>query len=230
MRFFAKILSKIVGTPGTYIEEMMRAFVLLCKGNLKWDFFWPFLASPGLNITQKLLMTAPFEFICRRTLKRGKRNSPRFLSPNLSIHCLMPLILQTYIMLGRSGFLQRRNFLSEFMRIFLCEGMNFVRGKYFGFPPLLKWSLLIIFLIWILTFQASAKSGTHSSIGRKGHSFLEPGSLKIFSSRETNTTWRLKRKLEKKIVAYKYYKKKIPTLYILQKTIEQLLPNFKKFS
>ena len=39
MRFFAKILSKIVGTPGTYIEEMMRAFVLLCKGNLKWDFF-----------------------------------------------------------------------------------------------------------------------------------------------------------------------------------------------
>ena len=73
-----------------------------------------------------------------------------------------------------------------------------VQGKYFGFPPLLKWSLLIIFLIWILTFQASAKSGTHSSIGRKGHSFLEPGSLKIFSSRETNTTWRLKRKLEKK--------------------------------
>ena len=85
---------------------------------------------------------------------------------------------------------------------FLCEGMNFLflkRGKYFGFPPLLKWSLLIIFLIWILTFQASAKSGTHSSIGRKGHSFLEPGSLKIFSSRETNTTWRLKTEIRKKI-------------------------------
>ena len=88
--FLLKYCLKLVGTPGTYIEEMMRAFVLLCKGNLKWDFFWPFLASPGLNITQKLLMTAPFEFICRRTLKRGKRNSPRFLSPNLSIHCLMP--------------------------------------------------------------------------------------------------------------------------------------------
>lgn len=85
---------------------------------------------------------------------------------------------------------------------FLCKGMNFLflkRGKYFGFPPLLKWSLLIIFLIWILTFQASAKSGTHSSIGRKGHSFLEPGSLKIFSSRETNTTWRLKTEIRKKI-------------------------------
>lgn len=35
--------------------------------------------------------------------------------------------------------------------------------------------------------EASAKSGTHS-IGRKGHSFLEPGSLKIFSSRDNNTT------------------------------------------
>ena len=129
MRFFAKILSQTCWDTWYIHSRDDARFVLLCKGNLKWDFFWPFLASPGLNITQKLLMTAPFEFICRRTLKRGKRNSPRFLSPNLSIHCLMPLILQTYIMLGRSGFLQRRNFLSEFMRIFFVWRHEFLISK-----------------------------------------------------------------------------------------------------
>ena len=225
---------KLVGTPGTYIEEMMRAFVLLCKGNLKWDFFWPFLASPGLNITQKLLMTAPFEFICRRTLKRGKRNSPRFLSPNLSIHCLMPPNFTNIYHVGRVVvFCNAAIFSLSLCASFLCKGMNFLflkRGKYFGFPPLLKWSLLIIFLIWVLTFQASAKSGTHSSIGRKGHSFLEPGSLKIFSSRETNTTWRLKRKLEKKSWLINTTRRKFLLYTYSKKTIKQLLPKSKKFS
>ena len=70
--------------------------------------------------------------------------------------------------------------------------------KIFWISPSFEMKSFDHLLIWVLTFQASAKSGTHSSIGRKGHSFLEPGSLKIFSSRETNTTWRLKTEIRKK--------------------------------